>query len=88
MSTRSTTRTSTARIQSFSVPLGAGVNVSNIDFHAPPQEPGWANDGTFNNQGYSSTPWNCYPGRKLHHVEHGNFCAKSKRERDSLWHIV
>ena len=44
-------------IQSFSVPLGAGVNISNIDFHAPPQEPGWANDGTFNNQGYSSTPW-------------------------------
>ena len=44
-------------IQSFSVPLGLGVNVSNIDFHAPPQEPGWANDGTQNNQGYSSTPW-------------------------------
>ncbi len=44
-------------IQSFSVPVGAGVNISNIDFHAPPQEPGWANDGTFNNQGYSSTPW-------------------------------
>jgi hypothetical protein len=44
-------------IQSFSVPLGAGVNISNIDFHAPPQEPGFANDGTFNNQGYSSTPW-------------------------------
>jgi hypothetical protein len=44
-------------IQSFSVPLGPGVNISNIDFHAPPQEPGWTNDGTFNNQGYSSTPW-------------------------------
>ena len=44
-------------IQSFSVPLGPGVNISNIDFHAPPQEPGWANDGTLNNQGYSSTPW-------------------------------
>ena len=44
-------------IQSFSVPLGAGVNISNIGFHAPPQHPGWANDGTFNNQGYSSTPW-------------------------------
>lgn len=44
-------------IQSFSVPLGAGANLSNIDFHAPPQEPGWANDGTFNNQGYSSMPW-------------------------------
>src|SRR6476660_3818141 len=44
-------------IQSFSVPLGPGVNVSNIGFHAPPQHPGWANDGTLNDQGYSSTPW-------------------------------
>jgi hypothetical protein len=44
-------------IQSFTVPLGVGVNISNIGFHAPPQEPGWADDGTFNNQGYSSTPW-------------------------------
>jgi len=45
-------------IQSFSVPLGFGANISNIGFHAPPQEPGWANDGTQNNQGYSSLPWN------------------------------
>ena len=44
-------------IQSFSVPVGPGVNISNIGFHAPIQHPGWANDGTFNNQGYSSTPW-------------------------------
>src|SRR5438876_392302 len=44
-------------IQSFSVPLIPGANISNIGFHAPPQEPGWANDGTFNSQGYSSTPW-------------------------------
>jgi len=44
-------------IQSFSVPLIPGVNISNIGFHGPPQEPGWANDGTQNNQGYSSTPW-------------------------------
>jgi hypothetical protein len=44
-------------VQSFSVPSGPGVNVSNIGFHAPPQEPGWPNDGTFNDQGYSSTPW-------------------------------
>jgi len=44
-------------IQSFSVPLSAGANLSNIGFHAPPQEPGWANDGTLNNQGYSSMPW-------------------------------
>jgi hypothetical protein len=43
-------------IQSFSVPVG-GANVSNIGFHAPPQEPGWPNDGTFNNEGYSSMPW-------------------------------
>ena len=45
-------------IQSFSVPLGPGVNISNIGFHAPPQHPGWGNDGTQNDQGYSSTPWN------------------------------
>jgi hypothetical protein len=45
-------------IQSFSVPLLPGVNISNIEFHAPPQHPGWANDGTQNNLGYSSTPWN------------------------------
>jgi hypothetical protein len=44
-------------IQSFEVPLGLGTNISNIGFHAPPQEPGWPNDGTQNNQGYSSTPW-------------------------------
>jgi hypothetical protein len=43
-------------IQYFQIPL-AGVNISNVGFHAPRQEPGWANDGTFNNQGYSSTPW-------------------------------
>ena len=44
-------------IQSFSVPLGPEVIVSNVGFHAPPQHPGWANDGTLNSQGYSSTPW-------------------------------
>ena len=33
-------------IQSFSVALNPGVNVSNIGFHAPPQHPGWAHDGT------------------------------------------
>src|SRR5438093_1829762 len=44
-------------IQSFTVPIGPGVNLSNVGFHAPIQHPGWANDGTFNNQGYSSTPW-------------------------------
>jgi hypothetical protein len=45
-------------IQSFSVPLLPGVNISNIAFHAPPQHPGWANDGTLNSLGYSSVPWN------------------------------
>ena len=45
-------------IQFFSVPLGAGANISNVGFHGPPQHPAWANDGTLNSQGYSSTPWN------------------------------
>ncbi len=44
-------------IQSFSIPLGNGITLSNIGFHAPPQHPGWANDGTANNAGFSSTPW-------------------------------
>jgi len=45
-------------IQSFSVPLGGkGVNVTNIGFHAPPQHPGWPNDGTVGDAGFSSTPW-------------------------------
>ncbi len=44
-------------VQSFSVPLGCGITVSNLGFHAPPQHPGFAHDGTYNDAGYSSTPW-------------------------------
>ncbi len=44
-------------IQSFGVPLGSGATLNNIGFHAPPQHPGWANDGTVGNAGYSSAPW-------------------------------
>lgn len=44
-------------VQSFSVPLGCGVTVSNLGFHMPPQHPAWANDGTPGSAGYSSTPW-------------------------------
>ncbi|MBC7911114.1 MAG: carboxypeptidase regulatory-like domain-containing protein [Pyrinomonadaceae bacterium] len=44
-------------IQSFGVPAGAGVTLSNIGFHAPPQHPGWTGDGTVGNTGFSSAPW-------------------------------
>ena len=44
-------------IQSFSVPLGCGNTVSNLGFHAPPQHPAWAADGTAGSAGFSSTPW-------------------------------
>jgi hypothetical protein len=44
-------------IQSFQVPNGCGIGFFNIGFHAPPQHPGWADDGTSGNTGYSSTPW-------------------------------
>jgi hypothetical protein len=45
-------------IQSFQVSFGGmPAPVSNIDFHAPPQHPGWPNDGTVGDAGYSSTPW-------------------------------
>ena len=44
-------------IQLFSVPTGSGVTISNVGFHAPPQHPGWDNNGTVGNAGYSSAPW-------------------------------
>jgi hypothetical protein len=50
-------------IQSFEVvfpDLPPGLN--NVGFHAPPQHPGWANDGTQNDAGYSSMPWDVTQG--------------------------
>jgi len=42
-------------IQSFEVTFKGAL--TNVGFHAPPQHPGWANDGTQGDAGYSSTPW-------------------------------
>jgi hypothetical protein len=44
-------------IQSFSVPLGCGITVSNVGFHAPPNHPGFPNDGTVGNAGFSNGAW-------------------------------
>jgi hypothetical protein len=44
-------------IRTFSIPVGGGVEISNIGFHAPPQQPGSTFDGTFNNEGFSNSPW-------------------------------
>jgi hypothetical protein len=44
-------------IQSFSVFFGFPVPLDNIDFHAPPQHPGWPHDGTVGDAGYSTNPW-------------------------------
>lgn len=44
-------------IQALSVPLGTGVTVNNIGFHAPPNHPGFSNDGTVGNAGFSNAPW-------------------------------
>ena len=44
-------------IQSFSVPLGSGITISNIEFHASPNHPGFANDGTVGNTGFSNAVW-------------------------------
>jgi Carboxypeptidase regulatory-like domain len=44
-------------IQSFAVGLGTNAAVTNIGFHAPPQQPAWAFDGTTNNTGFSNAPW-------------------------------
>jgi hypothetical protein len=47
-------------IQSFGIDFGAvpPPTLTNIGFHAPPQHPGFAHDGTVGDAGYSSTPWN------------------------------
>lgn len=44
-------------IQSFSIPLGNGVSLTNVGFHSPPQHPGTLNDGTLNDEGFSEAPW-------------------------------
>lgn len=44
-------------IQSFGVPTGAGVTLSNVGFHAPPQHPGSPADGTRDSAGLSNAPW-------------------------------
>jgi hypothetical protein len=44
-------------IQSFSIPIGGGVVLTNVGFSAPPQHPGSLNDGTLNDAGFSETPW-------------------------------
>jgi hypothetical protein len=46
-------------IQSFDIESGANPppGFFNVGFHAPPQHPGFAHDGTVGDAGYSSTPW-------------------------------
>ena len=44
-------------IQSFTVPLGCGITVSNLGFHAPLNHPGFPNDGTQGGAGFSNAAW-------------------------------
>jgi hypothetical protein len=44
-------------IQSFIIPKSANAILSNISFHAPPQQPGYTFDGTTGNAGFSASPW-------------------------------
>jgi hypothetical protein len=44
-------------IQFFRVPLGCGVTVSNLGFHAPPNHPGCPQDGTLGDAGFSNAAW-------------------------------
>jgi hypothetical protein len=44
-------------IESFSVPLGCGIALSNLGFHAPLNEPGSAHDGTLGDAGFSNNAW-------------------------------
>ncbi len=75
-------------IQSFSVPLGCGITVSNLGFHAPPNHPGFPNDGTVGNAGFSNAAWTSNQTSNALDLEHRDLRAKSKRQRHSLWHPV
>ena len=44
-------------IQSFSVPLGCAITLSNLGFHAPLNHPGFPNDGTQGDAGFSNAAW-------------------------------
>lgn len=44
-------------IQSFGLRTGAGIVLSNVGFHAPPQQPGTTFDGTTANTGFSNAAW-------------------------------
>jgi hypothetical protein len=44
-------------IQSFQVLIDFPVEITSTGFHAPPQHPGFPNDGTVGDAGYSSVPW-------------------------------
>ena len=44
-------------IQSFSIPLGCAITLSNFGFHAPLNHPGFPNDGTLGGAGFSNAPW-------------------------------
>jgi len=44
-------------IRRFTVPLGCGVTVSNIGFHAVKNHAGELNDGTDDDSGFSNAPW-------------------------------
>ncbi len=44
-------------IQSFLIPLGCGTTLTAVGFHAPANQAGISEDGTFNNAGYSNAPW-------------------------------
>jgi hypothetical protein len=44
-------------IQSFSIPLGCAITLTNLGFHAPLNHPGFPNDGTQGDAGFSNAPW-------------------------------
>ncbi len=75
-------------IQSFSVPLGSGIGVNNLGFHAPPNHPGFPNDGTPGDAGYSNAPWTSNLTFERSELEYGDFCAEPERERYSLGDVV
>ena len=75
-------------IQSFSVPLGCGITVSNSGFTRRRIILDFANDGTQGNAGFSNAAWTSNQTANCIELELGDLRAEPERERHSLGHVV
>jgi hypothetical protein len=74
-------------IQSFEVEFGSNSipPLFNIEFHAPPQHPGWPHDGTVGDAGYSNSPWTTDMGDGSHFTWSSETIAQNPNANAIRW---